>query len=135
MPRSMNRLNNPALVQQPFPVFGQFVVILFRDVARLIPRIVPGNTVTDTQFRSVVVRSVGQAAVNQASVTANKRRQTRIQDSSVNYTRALTAMKRHRYRGYISLEFEYHDVDLGNEVDVLSEIILLRDFFLGRAKK
>ena len=43
-------------------------------------------------------------------------------------------MKRNSYQGYISLEFEYCDVDPGNEVDVLSETILLRDVLLGHIR-
>ena len=66
---------------------------------------------------------------------ANKRRQTRLKDSTIDYKRVLAVMKRNRYRGYISFEFEYYDVDPGNEVDVLSETILLRQFLLEHAKK
>ena len=63
---------------------------------------------------------------------ARGRRQAPMKDNAIDYRRVLRAMKRLEYRGGIAFEFEYHDVDPGNELDVLSETILLRDLIRGR---
>ena len=113
-----------------------------KQVQRLL-KMTPGLTLTldysHFAYQDIPDREVepllGNASHFHARGAAKKRRQTRLKDSAIDYKRVLSVMKRCRYQGYISLEFEYHDVDPGNEVDVLSETILLRDLLLGHTRK
>ncbi len=56
-----------------------------------------------------------------------RRKQASMKDNTIDHERIVRQLKRLGYRGFISFEFEYLDVDPGNEVDTLSETLLLRD--------
>lgn len=55
------------------------------------------------------------------------RLQCALKDNAIDFTRILREMKRTSYRGYIGLEYVWIDWQHCNEVDNLSETILLRD--------
>jgi hydroxypyruvate isomerase len=50
----------------------------------------------------------------------------------IDYERVLACMRRTRYGGYIGIEYVWIDWEHCNEVDNLSETILMRDFFHSR---
>lgn len=56
------------------------------------------------------------------------RLQVSLPHNTIDYTRILSVMKASGYRGYIGIEYVWIDWQHCNEVDNLSEIILLRDF-------
>ena len=54
-------------------------------------------------------------------------RQTPVKHSTIDYRRVVRLLQRNDYSGYISFEYEFFDVDPGDELDTLGETILLRD--------
>jgi len=56
------------------------------------------------------------------------RLQASFKDNVIDYRRAIKAMKRTGYRGYLGVEYVWIDWEHCNEVDTLSETILFRDF-------
>jgi sugar phosphate isomerase/epimerase len=62
------------------------------------------------------------------------RLQASMKDNVIDYTRVLRAMREQDYRGYIGIEYVWIDWEHCNEVDNLSETILLRDFFRGQKR-
>ena len=56
------------------------------------------------------------------------RLQCSLKQNTIDYARVLRAMKRAGYRGYIGVEYVWIDWEHCNEVDNLSEAVLLRDF-------
>ncbi|MEO7299345.1 MAG: sugar phosphate isomerase/epimerase family protein [Verrucomicrobiota bacterium] len=56
------------------------------------------------------------------------RLQTSFQENKIDYARVLRAMKKSNFRGYVGVEYVWVDWEHCNEVDNLSETILLRDF-------
>lgn len=56
-----------------------------------------------------------------------KRLQAAFKDNAIDYPRVLRTMKRAAYKGYIGVEYVWIDWQHCNEVDNLSETILLRD--------
>ena len=56
------------------------------------------------------------------------RLQARFKENTIDYARIVRAMKETGYRGYIGIEYVWTDWEHCNEVDNLSETILLRDF-------
>jgi sugar phosphate isomerase/epimerase len=57
------------------------------------------------------------------------RLQASLADNVIDYRRVLKALRRANYRGFIGIEYVWIDWEHCNEVDNLSETILLRDFF------
>lgn len=57
------------------------------------------------------------------------RLQTSLKNNVIDYGRVLRAMRRCKYPGYVGIEYVWIDWEHCNEVDNLSETILLRDFF------
>jgi len=55
------------------------------------------------------------------------RLQASFQQNTIDFRRALGALKRQRFAGWIALEYVWIDWEHCNEVDVISETILLRD--------
>jgi sugar phosphate isomerase/epimerase len=55
------------------------------------------------------------------------RLQAPLKENSIDYRRVLAAMDRANYRGYVGVEYVWIDWEHCNEVDNLSEAILLRD--------
>jgi sugar phosphate isomerase/epimerase len=64
--------------------------------------------------------------------------QGRLQASSaantIDYTRVWRAMRKSRYAGFVGVEYVWIDWERCNEVDNLSETILMRDWFRSLAK-
>lgn len=56
------------------------------------------------------------------------RLQASFKDNAIDYGRLLRGLKRLRYRGYVVVEYVWIDWEHCNEVDNVSETILLRDF-------
>jgi sugar phosphate isomerase/epimerase len=57
------------------------------------------------------------------------RLQTSLKNNVIDYAGVLCAMQKVKYPGYIGIEYVWIDWEHCNEVDNLSETILLRDFF------
>ena len=57
------------------------------------------------------------------------RLQASFQDNVIDYGRVLKEMQRTKYPGYVGIEYVWIDWEHCNEVDNLSETILMRDFF------
>jgi hypothetical protein len=53
---------------------------------------------------------------------------TSFKDNTINYARVLRALKKSSYRGYLGVEYIWVDWERCNDVDNVSETILLRDF-------
>lgn len=53
--------------------------------------------------------------------------QTTLQKNTIDYRRVVRVMKRHRYTGYIGLEYVRMPDDIVPDVDNISETVLLRD--------
>ena len=54
--------------------------------------------------------------------------QSSFKENTVDYARMLRALHRANYRGYVVVEYVWVDWEHCNEVDNVSETILLRDF-------
>lgn len=63
------------------------------------------------------------------------RLQASLQNNVIDYGGVLRAMRRSNYRGYIGIEYVWTDWEHCNEVDNLSETILMRDFFRSQNGK
>jgi sugar phosphate isomerase/epimerase len=63
------------------------------------------------------------------------RLQSSSKENAIDFTRALKALNRHSFDGWIALEYVWIDWEHCNEVDVLSETILLGKHLLASAKK
>ena len=63
---------------------------------------------------------------------AEGRLQMPMKQNTIDYERILEVMPEHGYDGYVAIEYEWLDWERMDEVDVLSETILMRD--LLRAK-
>jgi sugar phosphate isomerase/epimerase len=62
------------------------------------------------------------------------RLQCSFKENTIDFGRALKALNRHRFKGWLALEFVWIDWEHCNEVDVLSETIQLRDVLFAAAK-
>lgn len=106
-----------------------------RDALRLMQR-VPGLTLTldCTHFiRDGLPDSAADPLVPYTShFHARCARKGRVQSSfkenTIDYARLLRALRRANYRGYVVVEYVWVDWEHCNEVDNVSETILLRDF-------
>jgi len=63
------------------------------------------------------------------------RLQASFKENTIDFCRALRALDRHRFIGWIALEYVWIDWEHCNEVDVISETILLRDHLTAAGKK
>jgi sugar phosphate isomerase/epimerase len=103
--------------------------------ARLV-RTVPGLTLTldYTHFtrRGVPDETVepllAQASHFHARGACKGRLQTSLARNTIDYGRIVAALRRFGYRGYLGIEYIWIEWERCNEVDTLSETILLRDF-------
>ncbi len=62
------------------------------------------------------------------------RLQAPLKDNTIDYPRVLTAMRRANYPGYVGVEYVWVDWEHCNEVDNLSETIMLRDLLRANAE-
>jgi sugar phosphate isomerase/epimerase len=58
--------------------------------------------------------------------------QAAFPDNTIDFARVLRAMQRTRYRGAITIEYVWSDWERCNEVDNLSETVLMRDFLRSK---
>src|SRR5215469_14267978 len=63
------------------------------------------------------------------------RLQSSFKDNTIDFGRALKALDKHHFRGWIAIEYVWIDWEHCNEVDVLSETVLLRDHLTKAATK
>ncbi|HVV01961.1 MAG TPA: sugar phosphate isomerase/epimerase family protein [Verrucomicrobiae bacterium] len=70
-----------------------------------------------------------------ARCACRRRLQSSFKQNTIDFHRALRALNRHRFRGWIALEYVWIDWERCNEVDVLSETIQLRDHLVFAAKQ
>jgi sugar phosphate isomerase/epimerase len=107
-----------------------------REALRLV-RNVPGLTLT-LDYTHFTRRGVPDSAIEplvpfashfHARGTRKGRLQAPLKQNTIDYARVLRAMKQYGYPGYIGFEYVWIDWEHCNEVDNLSETILLRDFF------
>ena len=63
------------------------------------------------------------------------RLQSSFKENAIDFTRALKALKRNSFKGWIAVEYVWIDWEHCNEVDVVSETILLGKHLLAGAKK
>jgi sugar phosphate isomerase/epimerase len=63
------------------------------------------------------------------------RLQCGLKENAIDFSRALSALNRHRFKGWIALEYVWIDWEHCNEVDVLSETILLREHLSTAARR
>jgi sugar phosphate isomerase/epimerase len=109
------------------------------EAAAALVRAVPGLTLTldYTHFtRSGVPDSeieplIAHASHFHARGARAGRLQASFKDNVIDYGRVLDVMRRTGYSGYVGVEYVWIDWEQCNEVDNLSETILLRDFLRG----
>ena len=63
------------------------------------------------------------------------RLQSSLKENTINFSRVLKALNQHRFNGWIALEYVWIDWEHCNEVDVLSETILLGRHLADAAEK
>src|SRR5207253_11069180 len=61
------------------------------------------------------------------------RLQSSLKENAIDFARALKALNRHRFNGWIALEYVWIDWEHCNEVDVLSETIQLGGHLIAAA--
>ena len=107
-------------------------------VAALV-RSVPGLTLTldythftrDGLADSEVEPLIAHASHFHARCARKGRIQTSMKENVIDYRRVLDVMRQVGYAGYVGVEYVWVDWEHCNEVDNLSETILLRDFIRG----
>jgi sugar phosphate isomerase/epimerase len=111
------------------------VVPIPKEALRLV-RATPGLTLT-LDYTHFVRRGIGEAEVEPLIAYASHfhargarkgRLQTSLKQNTINYARVFNVMRNTGYRGFIGIEYVWIDWEHCNEVDNLSEAILLRDF-------
>jgi sugar phosphate isomerase/epimerase len=80
---------------------------------------------------SVVEPLMAHASHFHARCARPKRLQAPLKDNAIDYGAVLRAMRRCNYSGWVGLEYVWVDWEHCNEVDNLSETILLRDHLRG----
>lgn len=63
------------------------------------------------------------------------RLQSSLKENAINFSRALMALNNHRFNGWIALEYVWIDWEHCNEVDVISETVLLGQHLAAAAQK
>jgi sugar phosphate isomerase/epimerase len=105
------------------------------DALRLL-RGTPGLTLT-LDYTHFVRRGIPDAEIEPLIAHASHfhargarkgRLQAPLKENTIDYARVVRVMKKSGYRGYIGIEYVWIDWEHCNEVDNLSETILLRDF-------
>jgi sugar phosphate isomerase/epimerase len=106
-----------------------------KDALRLL-QATPGLTLT-LDYTHFVRRGIGEAEIEPLIAYASHfhargarkgRLQASFKQNTIDYARILSVMKNVGYRDYIGIEYVWTDWEHCNEVDNLSEVILLRDF-------
>ncbi len=63
------------------------------------------------------------------------RLQSALKENTIDFPRVLAALHKHKFTGWIALEYVWMDWEHCNEVDVISEAMLLRDQLVRAAEK
>jgi hypothetical protein len=61
--------------------------------------------------------------------------QSSLKENTINFSRVLMVLNQHRFNGWIALEYVWIDWEHCNEVDVLSETVLLGQHLADAAEK
>ena len=110
------------------------IVPVPQDALRLV-QATPGLTLT-LDYTHFVRRGIAEAQVEPLIAHASHfhargarkgRLQASVKQNTIDYARIAQLLKRVRYRGYIGIEYVWIDWEHCNEVDNLSETILLRE--------
>ena len=111
------------------------IVPIPKEALRLV-QATPGLTLT-LDYTHFVRRGILEAEVEpliahashfHARAARKGRLQTSFKQNTIDYARILKVMRDTGYRGYIGVEYVWIDWEHCNEVDNVSEVILLRDF-------
>jgi sugar phosphate isomerase/epimerase len=87
--------------------------------------------ISDSRIEPLTVR-----ATHMHARSARKcRLQSSLKENTIDFSRALKALNKHRFNGWMALEYVWIDWEHCNEVDVLSETIQLGEYLLAAAKK
>ena len=78
---------------------------------------------------------VAHASHFHARAACKGRLQTSLKRNTIDYARVLRAMQASGYRGYVGVEYVWIDWEHCNEVDNLSETILMRDYLRAQSGK
>jgi sugar phosphate isomerase/epimerase len=65
---------------------------------------------------------------------AEGRLQVKFSENVIDYDRVLSALDKANYQGWIGVEYVWQDWERNNEVDNISETILMRDFLVTHAR-
>lgn len=111
------------------------------EAAALLVKSVPGLTLTldYTHFTRCGIPDceveplIAHASHFHARCARNGRLQPSFQENTIDYARVLDVMRQVGYSGYVGVEYVWIDWEHCNEVDNLSETILLRDHLRSRA--
>lgn len=63
------------------------------------------------------------------------RLQSSFKENTIDFRRAVTALARHSFKGWLAIEYVWIDWEHCNEVDVVSETVQLRDHLIASANK
>jgi sugar phosphate isomerase/epimerase len=81
------------------------------------------------------IEPLTQFATHLHARTARRGRlQSSLKENAIDFPRALAALRKNKFAGWIALEYVWIDWEHCNEVDVVSETILLRDQLILSAK-
>lgn len=86
--------------------------------------------ISDTQIEPLTSRTTHL----HARCARKDRLQSSFKENTINFSRTLKALSRHRFNGWIALEYVWIDWEHCNEVDVLSETIQLSQHLVACAK-
>ena len=75
----------------------------------------------------VVLSLVGRTSHMHARGARKGRLQAPLRDNAVDFKKYLQALSRHQYPGWIAVEYTWQEWERCNEVDIVSETILLRN--------
>lgn len=70
-----------------------------------------------------------------ARAARSGRLQASLKENTIDFARVLGALKRHRFAGWIALEYVWLDWEHCNEVDILSETVQLKNLLAAAAAK
>ncbi len=105
------------------------------DLARRTPGLTYTLDYTHFTYQGIPDRQIepliAHASHFHARGAAKDRLQTSSKQNVIDYPGVLNAMKREGYRGFVGIEYCWDEWRQCNEVDVLSETILLRDVLRG----
>jgi sugar phosphate isomerase/epimerase len=109
------------------------------ELAALVPRL--GFTLDYAHFTragipdSRIEPLTARATHVHARCARKGRLQSNLTENTIDFGRALRALNRHRFNGWIALEYVWIDWEHCNEVDVLSETIRLGEHLIANTKK